>query len=336
MADPKANAYQMSASSGASSDLHKEPLIVIVGPTASGKSGLAVDLAERIAEGDSPVHNPHGAEIINADSMQLHRGMDIGTAKITDSEARGVPHHLLDVLDIREEASVAVYQEQARKVISDIRNRAKTPILVGGSGLYIRAVIDVIEFPPTNIELRARLTQRLEEEGPAVLRAELREADPESAVVIKDDRRLVRALEVVTLTGRTFSSYMPQRVYESSIEPVIQLGLSVPRDLLHHRIARRVEMMSEQGLLKEVQALEAAGLREGRTAPRAIGYQQYLSVLDGELTEGQAIEETVVATRKFARRQETWFKADHRIQWLPAPSDKLVDHAQEVIGAHYG
>jgi len=296
------------------------PLVVLVGPTASGKSSLGVELARRL-EG----------EIINADSMQLYRGMDIGTAKVTETESQGVPHHLLDVLDVTEEASVAAFQAQARDVIAQVRGRGKTPILVGGSGLYVRAVIDVIEFPPTDKDLRTRLAQRLEDEGVGVLRNELREKDPESAAVIKDDRRLVRALEVVLLTGRTFSSFMPQRIHESSLEPVVQLGLKVDRELLHTRIAARVEQMSQQGILEEVRGLEALGLREGRTASRAIGYQQFLEVLDGTMTQAQAIEATTIATRKFARRQETWFRADPRVTWLPAPSSSLVDQAQEAI-----
>ena len=296
------------------------PLVVLVGPTASGKSSLGVELAHRL-----------DGEIINADSMQLYRGMDIGTAKVTETESQGVPHHLLDVLDVTEEASVAAFQTRAREIIAEVRGRGKTPIMVGGSGLYVRAVIDVIEFPPTDKDLRTRLAQRLEDEGVGVLRKELRDKDPESAAVIKDDRRLVRALEVVLLTGRTFSSFMPQRIYEPSLEPVLQLGLKVDRELLHTRIAARVEQMSQQGILEEVRGLEAIGLREGRTASRSIGYQQFLEVLDGTMTQAQAIEATTIATRKYARRQETWFRADPRITWLPAPSSSLVDQAQEAI-----
>ncbi|EXF25251.1 tRNA delta(2)-isopentenylpyrophosphate transferase [Nesterenkonia sp. AN1] len=296
------------------------PLIVLVGPTASGKSALGIELAERL-----------DGEIINADSMQLYQGMDIGTAKVTPDEAGAVPHHLFDVLDVTREASVADFQEQARRVIGEIRARGKTPIMVGGSGLYVRAVIDVIEFPPTDPELRSRLTRRLEEQGAAPLRLELRELDPESAAVIKDDRRLIRALEVVLLTGRTFSSFMPQRIHEPSLEPVVQLGLDVDRSLLHQRIAHRVQRMEEQGLLEEVRRLDDAGLRRGRTAPRAIGYQQFLQVLDDELSLAEAIESTTTATRKFARRQETWFRADPRVTWLPAPSEDLCGQALEAI-----
>lgn len=293
------------------------PLVVVAGATASGKSALGVELAQRLAEQGRP------GEIINADSMQLYRGMDIGTAKITAEEMQGIPHHLLDVLDITEEASVAAFQEQARELIAAIRSRGNTPVMVGGSGLYIRAVTDVIEFPPTDHQLRGELTQQLEEKGAAALREQLRAADPESASVIKDDRRLVRALEVVRLTGRSFSSYMPQRIYEPSLGEVIQLGLSLPREQLHERIARRVDLMAEQGLREEVRRLAQQGLREGKTASRAIGYQQHLQVVDGELTEAEALESTTVATRRFARRQETWFRADHRLQWMSGSEEAM-------------
>lgn len=296
------------------------PLIVVVGPTASGKSGLAIDLAERL-----------NGEVINADSMQFYRGMDIGTAKVTEQERRSVPHHLLDTLDLTEEASVATFQQQAREKITEVRSRGKTPILVGGSGLYIRAAIDDIEFPPTDPAVRKRLQDRLEQEGAAVLREELRRTDPESASVIRDDRRLVRALEVAEVSGRSFTSFMPQRVYHRQMTPVVQLGLSVERGLLHQWIADRVHLMRDQGLLDEVKRLEQAGLREGRTAGQAIGYQQFLRVLDGALSLEQAVEETIVATRKFARRQETWFRADPRIMWLQARAEDLLDSALEAI-----
>lgn len=301
------------------------PLIVIVGPTASGKSGLAVGIAHRLAAyGDQ-------AEIINADSMQLYRGMDIGTAKATGDEQEGITHHLLDILNVTEEASVAQYQEQARQVITQVRQRGNIPVLVGGSGLYIRAVTDAIEFPPTDDALRQALKARLEEEGAAALREELRQRDPESAATVIDDRRLIRALEVVTLTGRTFTSFMPQRVYQTEMEPVVQLGLRMERALLHQRIADRVEQMHCSGLLEEVRRLDEAGIRHGKTASQAIGYSQYLRLLDGEITAEQAQDETIVATRKFARRQDTWFRADPRITWLDPMNATLIEQAMEVI-----
>lgn len=305
-------------------DAHGQlPLIVVVGPTASGKSGLAIDLAESV-----------GGEIISADSMQLYRGMDIGTAKVTAGEQRGIPHHLLDVLEVTEEASVADYQYRARQQISAVRSRGRIPILVGGSGLYIRAVIDQIDFPPTDSALRETLTDRLHHEGSAVLRKELHDADPEAAAAVRDDRRLVRALEVIELTGRTFTSYMPQRLHHPGAEPVHQIGLRVDRELLHQRIDDRVHAMRRDGLLTEVTQLEQQGLRQGRTASHAIGYQQYLQVLQGAATEDEAVEETIIATRRFARRQETWFRADPRITWLDATSPELTHQAHAALGAH--
>ncbi|MGQ7787893.1 tRNA (adenosine(37)-N6)-dimethylallyltransferase MiaA [Nesterenkonia sp. K-15-9-6] len=304
----------------------RPPLIAVVGATATGKSALGVELARRL-----------DGEVINADSMQLYRGMDIGTAKVTADQRRGVPHHLLDVLDVTEEASVAVYRDRARELVREIRSRGRTPILVGGSGLYVRAVVDVIEFPPTEPGVRSRLTQRLEDEGAGALREELRRADPESAAVIKDDRRLVRALEVVSITGRTFSSFMPRRIHEPTVEPVVQLGLSLPRETLQSRIAARVEEMAAHGLLEEVRALEDRGLREGRTASRAIGYQQFLDVLDGRISQEEAVEDTTVATRRFAKRQDTWFRADPRIRWLPVDLEaddvagSLADQAEPAL-----
>lgn len=320
----------MPIQTAAAPEVNPQPLIVVAGPTASGKSGLAVQLAGRLAGSGSD------AEIVNADAMQLYRGMDIGTAKIPVTERQGVPHHMLDVLKVTEEASVAAYQRQARQMIAEIRGRGNTPILAGGSGLYLRAVVDAIEFPPTDPQTRAQVAELLEAQGAAEVRRQLRETDPESASVIKDDRRLIRALEVTRLTGRSFSSYMPQRVHQPSLEPVIQLGLRVNRDTLHQRIAARVNTMTEQGLIDEVKSLEAAGLREGATASQAIGYRQHLRVLDGEATVEEAIEETITATRKLARRQDTWFRADPRITWLEAASRTLVEDALEAIRQRTG
>lgn len=302
----------------------RPPVVGIVGPTASGKSALGVELARRM-----------GGEIISADSMQLYRGMDVGTAKVTVSQRRGVLHHLLDIFEVTQEAAVKDYQERARAAVAEIRERGRTPLMVGGSGLYIRAVLDVIDFPPTDPELRGRLSARLEEYGADVLRAELAAVDPEAAAVVKDDRRLIRALEVVTLTGRTFSSYMPRRMHDPAMEPVIQLGLRVPRELLHRRIAARVEQMVRDGLPEEVQRLAESGLRGSPTAAQAIGYQQFLEVLDGRLNEAEAVQATVTATRKYARRQETWFRADPRIRWIDVQEgvgvSELADEAEHHI-----
>ncbi|MBD8042892.1 tRNA (adenosine(37)-N6)-dimethylallyltransferase MiaA [Arthrobacter sp. Sa2BUA2] len=293
------------------------PVVAVVGPTGSGKSDLGVALAQRL-----------GGEIINADSMQFYRGMDIGTAKLPLAERGGVPHHLLDIMDVTEEASVSAFQAQARALIAQIQSRGRYPILVGGSGLYVRAALDVLEFPGTDPVLRRRLEAELDTDGLEVLRSRLQELDPVSAARLGDARRVVRALEVHELTGRPFSSFMPDRTY---FQPAVQIGLTVERSLLHERLARRVELMVEQGLEAEVRRLDAAGLRTGKTAGRALGYAQFLKVLDGEWTSGQAVEDTVVATRQFARRQLTWFRADPRITWLDFDDPELVNKAAAAI-----
>ena len=295
------------------------PVIAVVGPTGSGKSDLGVDLALEL-----------GGEVINADSMQFYRGMDIGTAKISPAERRGVPHHLLDIMDVSEEASVSAFQAAARAAVEDIRSRGRYPILVGGSGLYVRAALDHLEFPGTDPAIRSRLEAELDRLGLSALQARLQEADPVSAGRVSDARRVVRALEVLELTGRPFSSFMPVRRY---VQPAVQIGLTVERPVLHERLARRVDAMVDRGLLEEVRRLEGAGLRTGRTASRALGYAQFLSVLDGESTVEQAAEATVVATRQFARRQLTWFRADPRIAWLEHDAPDLVPRAADAVRA---
>lgn len=282
--------------------LNPRCVVVIVGPTGTGKSDLSLDLAEQF-----------DGEIVNTDAMQFYRGMDIGTAKLSVAERRGLPHHLLDILDVTEEASVATFQTQVRETIDDIVARGKRAILVGGSGLYVRAAIDHLEFPPTDAEVRAALQDRANAEGLDVLKAELAQVDPESASRLSDERRIIRALEVFQLTGRPFTSFMPQREY---LRDTVQIGLDMDRAALHERLALRVHRMAEAGLLDEVERLGKQGLRDGKTASRAIGYQQFLSVLDGEMSVDAAIESTIVATRQFARRQVTWFKADPRVTWL--------------------
>jgi len=293
------------------------PVIAVVGPTGTGKSDLGVALARHL-----------GGEVINADSMQFYRGMDIGTAKLPEAERGGIAHHLLDILDVTEEASVSAFQAQAREAINQIRSRGNCPILVGGSGLYVRAALDVLEFPGTDPQLRQQIEADLEGEGFEALRERLRAVDPVSAGRLGDARRVVRALEVHELTGRPFSSFMPDRTYH---QPAIQLGLDVERPLLHERLALRVEMMVRQGLLEEVRALDAAGLRTGRTASRALGYTQFLKVLDGLWSSEQAVEDTVIATRQFARRQITWFRADPRVTWLDARDPDLLQRALTAI-----
>jgi tRNA dimethylallyltransferase len=289
-------------------------LVAIVGPTAAGKSDLAVELALRL-----------GGEIVNADSMQLYRGMDVGTAKLSAAERRGVPHHLLDIWDVRETASVAGYQRRAREVIEAIRERGRVPLLVGGSGLYVRAVIDDLDFPGTDPVLRARLEAELAEVGPAALHARLTSRDPVAAasILASNGRRIVRALEVIEMTGRPFSASMPS--YDD--DTAVQIGLSVPRPELDARIAARVERMWSAGLVEEVRRLEPYGLRDGLTASRALGYSQVLRHLSGEWSEERAREETVRATRRFARRQESWFRRDPRVRWIPhdLPVQEVLD-----------
>ncbi|MXQ63663.1 tRNA (adenosine(37)-N6)-dimethylallyltransferase MiaA [Actinomadura rayongensis] len=290
-------------------------VIAVVGPTASGKSDLAVELALRL-----------GGEAVNADSMQLYRGMDVGTAKLTPAETRGVPHHLLDVWDVTETASVAEYQKLAADVIEDVRARGRTPVLVGGSGLYVRAALDHLEFPGTDPAVRARLEAELAEHGPGVLHERLRGVDPAAADAILpgNGRRVVRALEVVEITGRPFSATLPAHRYRFD---AVQIGLSVPRPELDERIALRVDRMWDAGLVDEVRRLEKAGLRRGVTASRALGYQQVLRFLAGEWSEERAKDETIRLTRRFARRQESWFRRDPRVRWLPYDAPDLVDRA---------
>jgi tRNA dimethylallyltransferase len=297
-------------------------VIAVVGPTGVGKSDLAVDLALAL-----------DGEIVNADAMQLYRGMDIGTAKLTLAERRGVPHHLLDVLDVRDEASVAAYQRQARAALAQIAGRGRRGILVGGSGLYVRAVLDTLDIPPTDPAVRARWEAELDAVGALRLHARLAEVDPQAAanILATNGRRLVRALEVVELTGRPFSASLPSE--PGNAVPSLQVGLALPRPVLDERIAVRVDRMWAAGLVEEVRRLDAAGLRRGRTASRALGYAQVLRQLAGECDEAEARADTVRATRKLARRQESWFRRDPRVQWLPAGVPDLAARALAVLRA---
>ncbi|MEU3719417.1 tRNA (adenosine(37)-N6)-dimethylallyltransferase MiaA [Streptomyces californicus] len=279
-------------------------VITVVGPTAAGKSDLGVFLAQRL-----------DGEVINADSMQLYRGMDIGTAKLTLPERDGVPHRLLDIWDVTEAASVAEYQRLARREIDRLLAEGRTPILVGGSGLYVKGAIDALEFPGTDPAIRARLEAELAGNGPGALHARLAAADPAAARAILpgNGRRIVRALEVIEITGKPFTANLPG---EKPVYEAVQIGVDVDRPELDDRIARRVDRMWEAGLVDEVRALEGSGLREGLTASRALGYQQVLAALAGECTEGDARAETVRATKRFARRQDSWFRRDTRVVWL--------------------
>lgn len=288
-------------------------VVGVVGPTATGKSDLAIALAERL----------HG-EVVGADASQLYRGMDIGTAKVPLDERRGVPHHQLDVLDVTEEASVAAYQRHVRGDIDDVLARGALPLVVGGSGLYVRAALDRLEIPPTDPGVRRRLEARAEAEGTAAVFALLRDADPDAAAAIEPNntRRIVRALEVVELTGRPFSATMPAREF---VRPTLVVGLRLDREALDHRIERRTRRMFELGLVEETRALVALGLRDGRTASRAVGYAQALAVIDGTMTTDEAVDDTALRTRRLVRRQESWFGSDPRIRWIEATADDLVD-----------
>ena len=294
-------------------------LIAVVGATATGKSGLAIALARAL-----------DGEVVNADSMQLYRGMDIGTAKEPPAAWQGVPHHLLDVWPVTRTANVADYQELARAAIDDITARGRVPILAGGSGLYIRAALEDLQFPGTDDGTRARLEGELDRFGPAALHARLATLDPAAAAAILpgNGRRIVRALEVIEISGRPFTATMP--AYDRG-RPAIQIGLTLPRPELDRRITARVDRMWQAGFEAEVRGLVDEGLREGKTASRALGYQQMLRYLDSDCTLDQARDETVKATRRFARRQESWFRRDPRVRWLDASAGGLVDEALSAV-----
>jgi len=290
----------------------------VVGPTATGKSDLGLALAAEL-----------GGEVVNADSMQLYRGMDIGTAKLAPAERRGIPHHLLDVWDITEAASVAAYQRLARAAVDGVLARGRVPVLVGGSGLYVRAVLDDLDFPGTDPGLRARLEAELADAGAPALHARLSTLDPRAArdILPSNGRRIVRALEVVGITGRPFAATLPS--YSAGYDAV-QLGLDRPTADLDARVQGRVDRMWQRGLVDEVRRLASAGLRDGPTAGRALGYRQVLRALDGLSTLDEARAETVRATRRFVRRQRSWFRRDPRVRWLDAGSADLVGAAVAV------
>jgi len=295
-------------------------LVAVVGATATGKSGLGIQLARAL-----------GGEIVNADSMQLYAGMDIGTAKEPEAARQGVPHHLLDIWPVTQAANVADYQKLARAAIDDITVRDRVPVLVGGSGLYVRAALDDLHFPGTDAATRARLTDELARLGPAALHARLATLDPAAAAAILpgNGRRLVRALEVIEISGHPFTATMPSYESKGQARPAVQIGLTLPRSELDLRIAARVDRMWQAGFEAEVRRLAAQGLREGPTASRALGYQQLLRHLAGECTLDDARAETIKATRRFARRQESWFRRDPRVHWLDAtaPEDQLLANA---------
>ncbi|MDA8437671.1 MAG: tRNA (adenosine(37)-N6)-dimethylallyltransferase MiaA [Propionibacterium sp.] len=293
------------------------PVLVLNGPTASGKSTLAVDLALALAGRGRP------AEVVNADSMLVYRGMDIGTAKPTPAQRRGVVHHLVDILDVTETASVAQFQRLARAAIASCRHRGVIPIVVGGSALYVHAIVDAFEFPGTDPDVRERYQQRLDEAGPEALHAELVARAPLIAADILpgNGRRIVRALEVLELTGSA-RPRLPEWTY--AVPGVVQVGLDIARDELDQRIEARVEQMWADGLVDEVRRLEDAGLRGGLTASRALGYRQVLEMFDGLIDEVEARRRTSAGTRRFARKQLSWFRRDPRVVWFPVSGADTV------------
>ncbi|MGB8379670.1 MAG: tRNA (adenosine(37)-N6)-dimethylallyltransferase MiaA [Dermatophilaceae bacterium] len=295
------------------------PILAVVGPTATGKSGLAVALALRL-----------GGEVVNADAMALYRGMDIGTAKLPVAQRHGIPHHLLDVLDVQEEASVAAYQQAARAELAASSARGRQPVLAGGSGLYVRAALDRLDIPPTDPDVRAALEDELDRVGVDALHTRLGRVDPVAAQHIepRNARRIVRALEVVELTGRPFSAVMPLREH---VQPTVLIGLALERATLDERIDARVAWMWRAGLVDEVDGLLAHGLASGRTARTALGYAQAIAQLAGELTPAQAQAQTAAATRRFARRQLSWFRADPRVHWVAADAPDLLDRALALV-----
>ncbi|WP_205859444.1 tRNA (adenosine(37)-N6)-dimethylallyltransferase MiaA [Phycicoccus flavus] len=300
-------------------------VVAVVGPTATGKSDLGVALALRL-----------GGEVVGADASQLYRGMDIGTAKLAPDERQGVPHHQLDVLDVTEEATVAAYQRDARADLEGVLRRGRVPLVVGGSGLYVRAALDRLQIPPTDPAVRAALEARAQDEGGAALFAELGRLDPVAAAAIEpaNTRRVVRALEVVELTGRPFSATMPRREH---VRPTVVLGLRLDRERLDRRIEQRTRAMFDAGLVEETAGLAGRGLREGRTASRAVGYAQALAVLDGTMTLAEAVADTAARTRRLVRRQESWFGADPRVHWLDALAPDLLGRAAALVeeAAHW-
>jgi tRNA dimethylallyltransferase len=293
-------------------------VVAVVGPTAAGKSALSLALAREL-----------DGEVVNADSMQLYRGVDIGTAKLTPAERAGVPHHVLDIWEVTEPASVAEYQRLARAAVDDIRARGRVPLLVGGSGLYVRAVLERFEFPGTDPDLRAALEAELASVGAPALHARLAKADPVAAqgILPSNGRRIVRALEVVGLTGG-FTATLPD---PTPYYPSVQIGVDLDTAVLDERIARRVSHMWRLGLVSEVRHLERHGLRDGRTASRALGYQQVLRYLAGECSEEQAAAETVQATRRFVRRQRSWFRRDPHVHWLDSADPGLTRAALAAV-----
>lgn len=296
--------------------------IVICGATATGKSDLAVALAQEI-----------GAEIINADSMQIYKGMDIGTAKLAPAERGGIEHHMLDVLSVSQDSTVAWYQELARHSVTQIHGRGKNAIIVGGTGLYIKSILDDLNFPDTDADVRQKLTEEAKEFGIVQLFQRLELLDPAAAAAIdrQNERRVIRALEVIEITGKPFTANLPRE--DSSLYPdALQFGLVMDRAELGERVEARVDRMWESGFVDEVDRLISEGITKATTARRALGYAQIIAMRSGEITEDLAIEETKRATRQYVRRQETWFSRDLRINWI-SPTQPRLETVLEKINS---
>ncbi len=296
--------------------------VAVVGATASGKTGLSLDLAQRL-----------GGEVVNTDAMQVYRGMDVGTAKLPPAERRGIPHHLLDLLDVTETATVAQFQGWARAAIDDIRGRGATPVLVGGSALYTRAILDRFEFPGTDESVRRELEADLERLGHPAMHDRLARLDPEAAdrILADNGRRVVRALEVIALTGRPYSASLPQLEYADPL--TLQVGVDIDRPALDARIDERVRRMYDEGLVDEVERLLDLGLERGLTAGRAIGYREAAAYLRGEMGRDDAIARTQAATRRFARRQDSWFRKDPRVVWVPYDDPHRLERTLAAVAA---
>lgn len=305
-------------------------LIAVVGPTGAGKSDLGLAIVEQIIAAGAK------AEIVNSDSMQFYRGMDIGTAKLSIQQRKGIKHHLIDWLDITDESSAADYQAVARPLISDLQAKGITPVLVGGSMLYIAAVLKNFEFPARDAELRRQLEADLEEHGPHEMHRRLKALDPIAAsrIIPENGRRSVRAIEIVTLTGESFAAALPD---EPEVwQPVLEIGVNGPREDLVQRLEKRVHKMWQLGLVEEARSLIPLGIRDGKTSSRAIGYSQALAQIDGHFTESEAIADTVRLTQKYARRQMSWFRRDKRIEWLDYQDDQLNSKAAHLVSAWLG
>lgn len=300
-------------------------LIAVVGPTGAGKSDLGLRLAQQIIAAGGK------AEIVNSDSMQFYRGMDIGTAKLSLTERLGINHHLIDWLDITDESTAAEYQAAARPLIENLQAQGIVPILVGGSMLYVAAVLNNFEFPARDAQLREQLEQQLDELGPHEMHRRLKEIDPVAAsrIIPENGRRSVRAIEIITLTGQPFAAALPDQ--PEDWQPVLEIGVNGPREDLVLRLEKRVHKMWNLGLVEEVRSLIPLGVRSGKTSSRAIGYSQALAQIDGVMSEAEAIADTVRLTQKYARRQMSWFRRDNRINWLDYQDETTNSQAETLV-----